>query len=87
MSLLKGQSEPKPPAQKKPAPKPQAVTMRVEWPGKRKSEGLGLSFKDGFNFGMGLWIALVVGMPVVGIVAGVVLFILLTFLGGVMSAF
>jgi len=31
-----------------------------QWPLKRLSEGLGISFKDGWNFGLGFWLCSVV---------------------------
>ena len=31
-----------------------------QWPNKRYSEGLGISFKDGWNFGLGFWLCSVV---------------------------
>ncbi|KKL93121.1 hypothetical protein LCGC14_1877820 [marine sediment metagenome] len=39
-----------------------------QWPLKRRSEGLGISFKDGWNFGLGFWLCSVVILGSLGCV-------------------
>lgn len=80
MSLIDRQPQDKQPAAKKPAPKPKtpAKPQRhpmsvVEWPKKRLPEGIGISFKDGWNFGMGFGLAMAIAVPIILALLGCVI--------------
>lgn len=52
----------------------------LQWPVERMPQGLGLSFKDGYNFGLGMGVAFVFVLPVliaIASCAGWLLFLLL----------
>jgi len=52
----------------------------LQWPDKRMPQGVGLSFKDGYNFALGMGVAFVFVLPVliaIATCAGWLLFLLL----------
>lgn len=61
--------------------KPQAHRLGIlQWPDERMPQGVGLSFKDGYNFGLGVGVALVIVLPILITIvtcAGWLLFVLL----------
>lgn len=59
----------------------------TSWPMKRTSEGVGISVRDGWNFGIGLGMALTVALPVIFGVAFFILFMILLVVGGSLEAF
>ncbi|MCP4083152.1 MAG: hypothetical protein GY743_23265 [Planctomycetaceae bacterium] len=71
-------------APKKP---PQAHLMSVtQWPEKRTPEGIGLSVKDGWNFGTGFGLAMLIAVPLILSVFGCAIFVSLSVLGGSLGA-
>ena len=37
----------------------------LQWPSIRASQGMGISFKDGYNFGLGFGVAIVIVLPLI----------------------
>ena len=73
---------PKPQLTNQQQPKPTSQSVRiVRWPAKRLPEGIGLSVQDGWNFGIGLGLALVIAVPFILGLAWLLLFIFLGILG------
>ena len=57
-------------------PKPkQSNLVRMQllaWPDKRRSQGIGISIRDGWNFAIGFSFALTIAVPII-VLAGVIL--------------
>jgi hypothetical protein len=63
---------------KPPSPHYMAV---VSWPKGRRAEGIGLSVKDGWNFGVGIGLALTIALPIILSIIGCAVWILFGWLG------
>jgi hypothetical protein len=67
--------------------KPQGHLMTiVRWPAERRSEGIGLSVKDGWNFSIGFGLAMAIAVPLILLLIGCALMFALTLLGGSLGA-
>jgi hypothetical protein len=72
MTLLKGDGT---------APvKTQKISINA-WPVERLPEGIGLSVKDGWYFGIGLGLALMIAIPVIMLILSCIIFTGLSILG------
>ncbi len=64
-------------------PQPQGHMMSIRrWPTERWPEGLGLSVKDGWNFGIGFGLAMIIAIPLILLFITCVFGVGLTILGG-----
>lgn len=68
----------------KPRPPPYMSVRR--WPTERWPEGLGLSVRDGWNFGIGFGLAMAIAVPFILLLIGCVIGLGITILGGSLGA-
>jgi len=54
----------------------------ITWPTERLSTGLGISFKDGFYFGIGFGVAITIALPIILFFASLFVIIILAIFGG-----
>lgn len=74
MTLLKGDGT---------LPPKRDTTMLISaWPTERLSQGLGLSIKDGWNFGTGFGLAMAIAVPLILLAISCIAGTLLVFGGG-----
>jgi hypothetical protein len=57
-------------------------TTIARWPAKRMPEGIGMSVKDGWNWGIGFGLAMVIVVPLILVLFGCVIMMGLTMIGG-----
>ena len=67
-------------------PKPHPMDIR-SWPTDRLPQGIGVSVKDGWNFGIGFGLAMAIAIPVIMMFLGCVIFLALAQLGSSLEAF
>ena len=67
-------------------PKPDTKVLVIAWPTERLSQGLGLSKKDGWNLGIGFWLAAVIGVPLILLAISCVIGMLVVIGGGSLGA-
>lgn len=53
------------PEQTRLSPRPVPAMNIGRWPTERWPEGVGLSFKDGWNFGVGFGLAMAIAVPII----------------------
>lgn len=70
----------KPQAQPKAQPKDHPMAIR-SWPVVRESQGVGISVKDGWNFGTGFGLAMTIAVPFILLLIVCVAGIVLTMMG------
>lgn len=76
----------KQPAPPKPS-KPSGHRMNIaSWPSVRKSEGIGISVKDGWNFGTGFGLAMAIAVPLILLLLSCVIGFVLMVAGGSLGA-
>lgn len=63
-------------------PAPSNPVQVTQWPVKRRPEGIGISVRDGWNFGIGLGFALIIAIPVIMTAVLIIMAIGLTIVGG-----
>ena len=64
-----------------PTKKPPSLSVH-NWPVERLPEGLGVSFKDGWNFGTGFGLAMLIAVPLILLCLACIIGIGVIFLGG-----
>jgi hypothetical protein len=62
-------------------PKKLHTVSIASWPIERLPQGLGLSFSDGWYFGIGLGLALTVAVPIILLITGFIIGIILMIAG------
>lgn len=67
-------------------PKPEPKTVILAWPTERLSQGLGLSLKDGWNFGTGFGLAMAIAVPLILLAISCVIGTLIVIGGGSLGA-
>lgn len=70
-------------------PKDQATGHKMTisaWPVEREPQGVGLSVKDGWNFGIGFGVAMAIAVPLILFSFAVVIIFALVFFGGALGA-
>lgn len=55
----------------------------IAWPVERLPEGIGLSIKDGWYFGIGLGLALTVAVPLILLLSGLIIVVILAIFGSI----
>ncbi len=67
-------------------PRPPAPMMINRWPTERWPEGIGISVKDGWNFGIGFGLAMALAVPFILALIGCVIGLGITILGESLGA-
>jgi hypothetical protein len=62
--------------------KPKSVNVSA-WPTERLPEGVGLSVKDGFYFGIGFGIAIIIAVPLILGISGLAIVLIVAIFGGI----
>ncbi len=75
------------PPEAPPEDKPKSHKMTINaWPVERESQGVGLSVKDGWNFGIGFGVAMAIAVPLILLFVGCAAAFALAYFGSSLGA-